>query len=60
MNNVVTTFVEVPEDLHNAITAYVEAHRGADQNAVYIAALSQWLMRRDQPSEKQIIEELAA
>ena len=45
MNTTVSILAELPEELHNALTRYLEQHADWDQDRVFAAALSLFLLQ---------------
>jgi hypothetical protein len=45
MNNTVSILAEIPEALHESLQAYLETHATWDQDRVFAAALSQFLLQ---------------
>lgn len=44
----VSLYAELPEELHEALTVYLDSHPGWTQNRVFCAALSLFLMQNGQ------------
>jgi hypothetical protein len=53
MKAAVSIFAEIPEELHQSLTNYLENHPNWDQDRVFAAALSLFLLQNspDQDSE---------
>jgi hypothetical protein len=47
MNTTVSLLAEIPEGLHEAITRYLETHPSWDQDRLFAAALSLFLLQND-------------
>jgi hypothetical protein len=47
MNTAVSIFAEIPEDLHQSLKSYLETHPNWDQDRVFAAALSLFLLQND-------------
>ncbi len=45
MHTTVSILTEIPEELHATLTRYVETHRDWDQDRVFAAALSLFLLQ---------------
>ncbi|NJP11594.1 MAG: DUF2811 domain-containing protein [Leptolyngbyaceae cyanobacterium RU_5_1] len=45
MNTTVSILAEIPEELHEALTCYLEAHADWDQDRLFAAALSLFLLQ---------------
>ncbi|MEM9450534.1 MAG: DUF2811 domain-containing protein [Cyanobacteria bacterium P01_E01_bin.6] len=45
MNPIISIIAEVPESLHESLTAYLETHPDWDQDRVFSAALSLFLLQ---------------
>ncbi|HEY9884231.1 MAG TPA: DUF2811 domain-containing protein [Thermosynechococcaceae cyanobacterium] len=45
MHTTVSILAEIPEELHNALTLYLETHPDWDQDRVFAAALSLFLLQ---------------
>lgn len=45
MNTTVSILAEIPEELHNALTRYLENHPDWDQDRAFAAALSLFLLQ---------------
>lgn len=45
MNTTVSILAEIPEDLHEVLTGYLEAHPTWDQDRLFAAALSLFLLQ---------------
>jgi hypothetical protein len=45
MNTTVSILAEIPESLHESLQAYLETHPSWDQDRVFAAALSQFLLQ---------------
>jgi hypothetical protein len=45
MNTTISILTEIPEDLHEALTGYLETHRNWDQDRLFVAALSLFLLQ---------------
>lgn len=45
MNTTVSILAEIPEDLHVTLTRYIETHPDWDQDRVFAAALSLFLLQ---------------
>jgi hypothetical protein len=45
MNTTVSILAEIPEELHMALTRYLETHPDWDQDRVFAAALSLFLLQ---------------
>lgn len=55
MNTAVSIFAEIPEDLHQSLKSYLETHPKWDQDRVFAAALSLFLLQNgsEQDSNSQ-------
>lgn len=53
MNSTVSILAEIPEELHLSLKSYLETHPHWDQDRVFAAALSLFLLQND---NKQTIE----
>ena len=55
MNTAVSIFAEIPEDLHQSLKSYLETHPNWDQDRVFAAALSLFLLQNssEQDSNSQ-------
>jgi hypothetical protein len=47
MDTSVSVFAEIPEDLHQSLTTYLEKHPNWDLDRVFSAALSLFLLQND-------------
>jgi len=47
MNTSVSIFAEIPEDLHESLTKYLEKHPNWDLDRVFSAALSLFLLQNE-------------
>jgi hypothetical protein len=47
----ISIFTEIPEQLHASLQQYLETHPTWDQDQVFAAALSLFLMRQESPSQ---------
>jgi hypothetical protein len=45
MNTTVSILAEIPEELYNSLTRYLEAHAEWDQDRLFVAALSLFLVQ---------------
>ncbi len=45
MNTTISILAEIPEDLHAALTGYLEAHANWDHDSILAAALSLFLLQ---------------
>lgn len=45
MNATISILAEIPEDLHESLTSYLEGHPDWDQDRVFAAALSLFLLQ---------------
>lgn len=45
MNTTISILAEIPEDLHEALTGYLETHPDWDQDHIFAAALSLFLLQ---------------
>ncbi|HEY9906079.1 MAG TPA: DUF2811 domain-containing protein [Thermosynechococcaceae cyanobacterium] len=45
MNTTVSILAEIPEGLHDALTGYLESHAAWDQDRLFAAALSLFLLQ---------------
>jgi hypothetical protein len=45
MNTTVSILAEIPEDLHNSVAVYLENHLEWDQDRLFAAALSLFLLQ---------------
>lgn len=50
MNATVSILAEIPEDLHESLKGYLETHPDWDQDRVYVAALSLFLLQNSSSS----------
>ena len=55
MNTAVSIFAEIPEELHQSLQSYLETHPKWDQDRVFAAALSLFLLQNgsEQDSNSQ-------
>lgn len=45
MNTTISILAEIPEELHEAVTGYLETHNNWDQDRLFAAALSLFLLQ---------------
>jgi predicted TPR repeat methyltransferase len=45
MNTTISILAEIPEDLHQALTGYLETHANWDHDSILAAALSLFLLQ---------------
>lgn len=45
MNTTISILAEIPEDLHAALTGYLDSHTNWDQDRLFAAALSLFLLQ---------------
>ena len=45
MNSMISILAEIPEELHETLKGYIEVHPDWDQNRVFSAALSLFLLQ---------------
>ena len=51
MNTTISILTEIPEDLYQAVSHYLDDHRDWDQDRVFAAAVSLFLAQNHQDSE---------
>jgi hypothetical protein len=47
MTPTISIFTEIPEELHASLKSYLESHPSWDQDRVFAAALSQFLLQNE-------------
>ena len=52
MNTAVSIFAEIPEELHQSLQSYLETHPKWDQDKVFAAALSLFLLQNDSQQDR--------
>lgn len=63
MNTTISILAEIPEGLHEAITRYLESHPAWDQDRIFAAALSLFLLQNGEcnyPEEGTALQRRAA
>ncbi len=61
MHHRISLISEIPEDLHKSLTDFLETHPGWDQDRVFSAAISLFLLqngRRDQATSRIYLDTL--
>ncbi|MBP0021451.1 MAG: DUF2811 domain-containing protein [Cyanobacteria bacterium SBLK] len=51
MNSTVSILAEIPEDLHQSLKTYLDGHPNWDQDRVFAAALSLFLLQNNNQGE---------
>ena len=52
MNTAVSIFAEIPEELHQSLQNYLETHPEWDQDRVFAAALSLFLLQNNSQQDR--------
>ncbi len=60
MNTNVSILTEIPEELHKSLQTYLDAHPNWDQDRVFAAALSLFLLQNNNQQNSQATEHYQA